>query len=104
MSREYSRAFYKSKAWQACRKSYIAERQRIDGGMCEICKAEPGYIVHHKRHITPGNINDPDVTLSHDNLQYLCKDCHDKIHRHCGKDEVAVRYVFDDEGNPVPIT
>ena len=76
---DYARSFYKSRAWQLCRASYIAERQSVDGGLCERCRKALGYIVHHKVHITPANISNPDVTLNHDNLQYLCKACHDEV-------------------------
>ena len=99
----YARAFYKSRAWERCRASYIANRRGIDGGLCEVCHREPGYIVHHRMAITPENINDPDITLCWDNLQYVCKACHDKIHHYCGRAKGGCRYVFDEDGNPVPM-
>ncbi|HHT7172096.1 TPA: HNH endonuclease signature motif containing protein [Bacillus cereus] len=73
MAKEYAKHFYKSTAWKKCRASYIATT--LDG-MCEHCKEEPGYIVDHIVEITPGTINNPDITLNHDNLQYLCLPCH----------------------------
>jgi hypothetical protein len=80
MAREFSRKFYKSKAWKQCRESYIAKVY----GMCERCqtkgKIKPGYIVHHKTYITPQNINDPNITLNHSNLEYVCLDCHNDEH------------------------
>ena len=33
--------------------------------------------VHHKEPLTPENINDPAITLNWDNLELLCKDCHE---------------------------
>ncbi|MBE7145095.1 hypothetical protein BHL35_08985 [Bacillus cereus] len=39
--------------------------------MCERCQST-GKIVHHKEYITPGSINDPEVTLSISNLELLC--------------------------------
>ena len=60
--REFATAFYKSKAWQRCRAGYIAYRRGVDGGLCEICGDQPGYIVHHKTHLTPQNINDANIT------------------------------------------
>lgn len=102
MAQNYARAFYKSRAWQLCRASYIAERQSIDGGLCERCHKELGYIVHHKTPITPTNINDPDVTLNHDNLEYVCKACHDETHGYCGNQKEKPRCEFDEKGNPVP--
>lgn len=99
--REFAKAFYKSKAWQQCRAGYIAYRRGLDGGMCEICQEVPGYIVHHKQHITPHNINNPDVTLNWSNLQYVCKHCHDVEHGYCDQSKPS-RVTFDADGNPIP--
>lgn len=76
MAKEYAKKFYKSRGWQGCRSSFIAERVRRDGAMCQRCKEKPGYIVDHIEEISPDNINNPDITLNHDNLQYLCLECH----------------------------
>ena len=99
--REFATAFYKSKAWQRCRAGYIAYRRGVDGGLCEICGDQPGYIVHHKTHLTPQNINDANITLAWDNLQFVCKHCHDVEHGYCGK-TTAARLRFDASGNPIP--
>jgi len=78
--KEYAEHFYKSKTWQKCREAYF----RSQGGLCERCRKRgllvPGDTVHHLTHITPQNIGDPNITLSFDNLQLLCKDCHAEIH------------------------
>ena len=63
---QYAETFYKSFAWQQCRDSYA----RSVGYLCEECGAA-GEIVHHIKHITPDNINDPNITLGFDNLQLL---------------------------------
>lgn len=103
MSKEYAKGFYASEAWHRCRLGYIRHRRSVDGGMCEECRENPGYIVHHKRHITPRNINDASVTLAFDNLAYVCKNCHDKIHGHFGRDAGCNRkIIFDKDGNPIP--
>ena len=91
---EQQRAFYHSAAWQKCRAAYIA----YVGGLCERCKMKgiikPGYIVHHKEYITLDNINDPSILLNHDNLEYLCFDCHQR--EHFPKQR---RFTVDDFGN-----
>ena len=78
---DYAKAFYKSKAWQMCRETYLQKRH----GLCECCMKRglytPADTVHHIRHITPQNIGDPTVTLSHDNLMAVCRDCHAEQHR-----------------------
>lgn len=85
MAKEWARAFYSSERWKQCRRAYWAKAR----GLCERCLAKgvykPGEIVHHKTHLTPENITDPTVTLSFDNLQLVCRECHEEIHRGKGK-------------------
>lgn len=76
MALEYAKRFYDSRQWKKCRYSFISKRIAIDGGMCEHCKSKLGYIVDHIKEITPINIGDTNITLNHENLQYLCLDCH----------------------------
>lgn len=83
--------FYKSKAWQECRDAFFKSKF----GICERC-GDPGVIVHHKVHLTPGNINDPNVTLNWENLELLCQDCHNKEH---GGASTADGLAFDEDGN-----
>ena len=104
MAKEFARSFYDGMPWRKCRKAYIAERIAIDGGLCEQCHERLGYMVHHTEMLTPENINDPDVSLNHDKLEYVCKPCHDREEGHFIKQrENRSRCTFDEEGNPVPI-
>ena len=82
MAKAFAKSFYKSKRWQDCRQSFIAERMLVDGGLCQLCKERHGFIVHHKIMINESNINNPDVTLNYDNLLYVCKKCHDDLPGH----------------------
>lgn len=101
MAKPWATAFYSSKAWERCRYAYISERILADGGYCEICHDEPGYIVHHITELTPTNINDPNVSLNHSNLQFVCKKCHNQTHGvFC---ESEREYFFDESGNIHPI-
>lgn len=90
--REFAKAFYKSKAWQNTREAYAASVGRL----CERCQRagvyRAGEIVHHKQELTPENISDPEVSLSWDNLELLCRDCHGKAHG------AAKRYKVDEMG------
>lgn len=94
---DYAKQFYSSKAWKETRRAYT----QFKGGLCERCLAKgiyrAGDLVHHKTHITPANINDPNITLSFDNLQLVCRDCHAAIH-----DKKKRRYKFDDMGRLIP--
>jgi len=104
MAKEYTGGFYKSKAWIDCRSAYIAERIKADGGVCEMCHDRLGFIVHHKVHITPLNIGDANITLSHDNLMYVCHQCHDAIHYadiHNGKERAFC--MFTEDGQPISL-
>ena len=78
--KEFAKRFYKSKEWRETRHAY----SKSVGGLCENCLRRglyrPGEIVHHKEKLSPENINNPDVTLSWDNLELLCRDCHAKVH------------------------
>ena len=83
-------AFYSTWKWRKCRAAFLASK----GGLCEVCLSrgliEPATEAHHKVHITSANVNDPAVTLNHDNLMALCDDCHAEQHRQqrwrCGPD------------------
>ena len=91
--KEYAKGFYKSKAWQRTRAAYL----KSVGGLCEPCLERglysPAEIVHHKTHITPKNITDPEITLNWDNLQAVCRSCHERIHT--GKEK---RFEVDELG------
>lgn len=97
--KEYAKGFYKSDAWKRARQQVITR----SNGLCERCKArgiyKPGYIVHHKEYITPGNISNPNITLNLDNLEYVCEDCHNKEHKAV---HTPMRYQYDTNGNLLP--
>lgn len=71
--KDFAYSFYRSAAWKKCRQSYIDKRILIDGGLCEECHERAGYIVHHRTLLTPANIRDPEVSLNHANLEFVCK-------------------------------
>lgn len=81
MATAWAQQFYSSTHWQKCRDGFIAYKR----GLCERCLAKgiikAGRDVHHKIHLTPQNITDPAIALSWDNLELLCKECHEEEHR-----------------------
>lgn len=89
---KYAEWFYKSKAWIKCRNSFMESKHFT----CERC-GHRAVIAHHKKHITPDNINDPYITLNWDNLQALCMKCHAEAHG--GGSGVPEGYSFDSNGN-----
>ena len=102
MAKEFAKKFYKSKSWKLCRQSFIDQRILIDGGLCQVCCDKTGYIVHHKTNLNQYNIDNPDITLNHDLLMYVCKECHDEFEGHGFKKEKKCSCCFDKYGNPIP--
>lgn len=92
----FAEKFYKSKAWENTRLAYL----KSVGGLCERCLSKGIYkaavIIHHKTHLSPDNIGDPTVSLSWNNLEALCMDCHNKEHISKGK-----RYKVDELGRVI---
>lgn len=105
MAREFAKKFYKSDKWLKCRNDYI-KRVKV----CERCAKEgidkPGYIVHHKIHLNPNNINNPEITLNHENLEYLCLDCHNNHHKFNREKKKSTRsgFKFNENGELVPVS
>ena len=108
MAQEWAVAFYHSPAWVRNRRLYMERTLDtpyglIPPGMCERCyangKLKAAKVVHHIIHLTPSNINDPHITLSFDNFQRLCQDCHANVHT--GYE--PPRYTFDESGNVVEV-
>lgn len=90
----WAEGFYKSTAWQQCRRAYSAAA----GGLCERCLARgivsAGRVVHHKQHLTPETIGNPGISLAWDNLELLCQDCHAAEHNATQR-----RYRVDEAGH-----
>jgi len=87
MAQEWAKGFYNSKQWKRCRTLF----KQVKDGLCERCLKKgiyrPGDEVHHKIWLTPENINDPEITLSFNNLELLCASCHS--HEHMGEATVV---------------
>lgn len=96
MAKFWAKSFYNSVAWLQIRHAYIISVN----GLCERCiSPTPGYIVHHKIELNPTNINAPEITLNHENLEYVCIPCHNNIHFGSHEDITREDVTFDNEGN-----
>lgn len=99
--KDYAEKFYKGTAWHKCRAAYL----KSVGGLCERCMSNglfvPAVIVHHKIHITPENIDDPNIILDWNNLEALCRDCHHDEHKEFGAKRLGKRYFIDDSGRVI---
>ena len=76
-------SFYTSWLWRKCRKAFAESK----GNLCERCLRrgiiEPGskerpLEVHHKVQLTASNVKDPRISLNWENLELLCKACHEE--------------------------
>jgi 5-methylcytosine-specific restriction endonuclease McrA len=83
--------FYKSVAWQVAREI----KMRDANGKCEKCGAL-GEEVHHIIKLTVQNVKDPAISLNQENLELLCKKCHNAQHKRFSKAQQ-----FDEDGNLV---
>jgi len=81
--------FYKSVAWQVAREIKIREAN----GKCERC-GRLGEEVHHIKRLTVHNVMDPNISLNQENLELLCKKCHNTEHKRFSKSQH-----FDEDGN-----
>lgn len=102
MAKEYAKKFYGSSNWQKIRDAYYKQV----GGLCERCYAKgiikAGQIVHHRKHITPNNINNANITSNFSNLELLCRDCHSEEHHFESKPKDFIykgRYKIGRDGN-----
>ncbi len=94
MSRDFARQFYSSTVWKNCRENYKKKKCYL----CERC-GDIGTEVHHIIHLTPDNIDNPEVTLNEDNLMCLCHQCHMKEHK--TNIEQNDRYYIDADGHVI---
>ena len=92
--RDFAESFYKSKEWAKTREAYLTSRNHI----CERC-GDIAVICHHRKHITPANINDPEITLSFNNLEALCRQCHQEEHTFHKRTDYRKEIAFDENGN-----
>ena len=102
--------FYRSKAWKTVRKNVWLKQNCL----CARCH-RPVYvrgisepipkeyqvkgIVHHKIHLDNTNVYDDEISLNEDNLEGVCKSCHEMLHH----PDISTRsnYTFDEYGNLV---
>ena len=94
--KDFAETFYKSRRWQKTRAAYL----RSVGGLCERCLKKglyhPAVIVHHKVYLTAENINTPEIALSWNNLEAVCRECHED--EHSGQDR---RYKIAEDGSVI---
>ena len=97
MAQAFSDNFYSGPEWRATKEAYLSKVGRL----CERClkqgKVVPAEIVHHKIHLTPDNLTNPDIALSFSNLEAVCRRHHAEAHKKHVK-----RWYINEEGKVVP--
>lgn len=72
--------FYTGRAWRRVSREYAASKKFL----CERCLKKglvvPYEEVHHKKRLSLANINNPEISLNWNNLECLCKKCHEQEH------------------------
>ena len=100
MARSVPKSFYTSRAWQACRASYLQLHP-----LCEDCLMRGIYMpaahVHHMIWLTPDNWQDAGIALNHANLRALCVECHNRRH---SSGEQPKRWRVDEAGRIAPLS
>ena len=81
--------FYKSPAWLVARELKIVSVN----SRCERC-GQIGIEVHHKDRLTVENVNVSSISLNQDNLELLCRECHNQEH-----ERFSNKVRFDKDGN-----
>lgn len=85
MAQAFARKFYSSKQWQDCRDEYMKQAHYL----CENCLKKgiykPAEIVHHIIEIDPVTIECPEISLCFDNLEAVCRECHNEYHDNRGR-------------------
>lgn len=105
MSTGILHSFYNSKQWLVFREQYILEHTKQNSGViCSKCKKHIFVSADIQLHHTPvelseSNYNDVNISLNPDNIELICRSCHNKEHgRFCGgghkRKEKAVYIVY----------
>jgi len=90
--------FYTSRTWRRVSRNYASSKQFL----CERCLAKglviPYEEVHHKTRLTLENLNNPDIALNWNNLECLCKKCHEAEHQEDARLRPYKRKDFQEKG------
>lgn len=76
--------FYASEKWIKFRQLIISQR----GLRCEYCGQQVARLseltLHHKKELTPENVNNVSISLNPENVMVVHHECHNKIHNRFG--------------------
>ena len=88
------RQFYTGRKWRSISREYARSKNYL----CERCLKKglvvPYEEVHHKIRLTLENINNPDIAFNWNNLECLCKKCHEAEYEQDAKQRYAYRKSF----------
>jgi len=91
---DWQSKFYTGQVWRKFRHALVLER----GMRCERCgrllKDESEIEADHVKELTPETVNNPKVSLNPNNIQLLCKNCHNQKHGRYGYEQKKVFLVY----------
>ena len=100
-------SFYRSKEWEALRKTITLERVDSSGDLiCEYCHKPIVHpydaICHHKIELDEVNVHDSMVALNPDNIMVVHHRCHNAIHERFGYQQatIKVKHIYIVWGSP----
>lgn len=99
-------SFYRSKEWEALRKTITLERVDQNGDLlCEYCHKPIIHpydaVCHHKVELDETNVHDATIALNPDNIMVVHHRCHNKIHdRFQGARQSGTRHIYCVWGSP----
>lgn len=89
--------FYRSASWKHFSESIRRSRHYI----CNRC-GQPANVVHHIHELNERNVSDPDIALNPENMELLCRQCHEKHHDRAQKKPRRI-ILFDKLGNVIGV-
>lgn len=107
MSYGIRKSFYHSKAWKDVKRAVWLKQNLLCNrchrpvyvyGLCDYVPKESRRtgIVHHKIYLDDINVYDDTIALDEENLEGICKECHDK--EHLVTTITRSEYEFDETG------
>jgi thymidine kinase len=102
MAKPFSKWVYASAQWEKVRKLVLIR----DYHLCVHC-GEAAWGVHHIIELNADNINDMDIVFGMDNLESICKTCHDESEDHSfvfkKNNATSSGFTFDDNGDIIEV-
>ena len=102
MAKSWAKWVYASTQWAKVRKIVLIR----DHYLCVHC-GEAAWGVHHIEELSPDNIHDMNVVFGLENLESICKTCHDESEDHSfvfkKNNATSSGFIFDENGDIIEV-